>query len=252
MNSDESDNTPNEVCGKAAIIRHHLQTKDGRDLLLQSLKFPSEVQLSSKTLSHLLFSESLGNEDADTEFTPSVTKIVIPRSAGLPGTDLRVFDWVNEDPCLLPRRYWLWLDQIAKEINKHLIQELNARAKVSGEVVAPLTTTALDPILAKRFLLNARDYSGLRMFGRPEIEVESNSDILKRGIMGTYKDALLIVSSVIPVGTVYSTSTLGRMRCVVTPISLTLDEENVTLELRVTVAYKWDEGVTINRLEISR
>ena len=53
--------------------------------------------------------------------------------------------------------------------------------------------------------MNAQDYTDLRKFGRDILDIESQRDLLKTGLMATLWGAQVIVSRLVPVGTVYAT-----------------------------------------------
>ena len=54
-----------------------------------------------------------------------------------------------------------------------------------------------------RVFMNAKDYGDLRKFGRDILDIESQRDLLKTGLMATLWGAQVIVSRLVPVGTVY-------------------------------------------------
>ena len=79
-------------------------------------------------------------------------------------------------------------------------------------VVAPVTGAVLadafslierHDLRVARVFMNARDYADLRKFGRDILDIESQAALLKTGLMGTLWGAQIIVSRLVPVGTVY-------------------------------------------------
>ena len=81
-------------------------------------------------------------------------------------------------------------------------------------VVAPLNGSVLadayslierHDLRVARVFMNARDYADLRKFGRDILDIESQRDLLKTGLMATLWGAQVIVSRLVPVGTVYVT-----------------------------------------------
>lgn len=79
-------------------------------------------------------------------------------------------------------------------------------------VVAPVTGAVLADAFAQierhdlrvaRIFMNARDYADLRKFGRDILDIESQRDLLKTGLMATLWGAQIITSRIVPVGTVY-------------------------------------------------
>lgn len=79
-------------------------------------------------------------------------------------------------------------------------------------VVAPVTGAVLADAYAlierhdlrvARIFMNARDYADLRKFGRDILDIESQRDLLKTGLMATLWGAQIITSRIVPVGTVY-------------------------------------------------
>ena len=79
-------------------------------------------------------------------------------------------------------------------------------------VVAPVTGAVLADAYAlierhdlrvARIFMNARDYADLRKFGRDILDIESQRDLLKTGLMATLWGAQIITCRIVPVGTVY-------------------------------------------------
>ena len=79
-------------------------------------------------------------------------------------------------------------------------------------VVAPVTGAVLadafslverHDLRVARIFMNARDYADLRKFGRDILDIESQRDLLKTGLMATLWGAQIITSRIVPVGTVY-------------------------------------------------
>lgn len=79
-------------------------------------------------------------------------------------------------------------------------------------VVAPITGAVIadafglierHDLRVARMFMNARDYTDLRKFGRDILDPETQRDLLKTGLMGTIYGAQIIVSRLVPVGTVY-------------------------------------------------
>jgi len=81
-------------------------------------------------------------------------------------------------------------------------------------VIAPISPAVLADAFAlieahdlrvARVFMNARDYSDLRKWGRDILDIESQAALLKTGLMATLWGAQIIVSRLVPVGTVYVT-----------------------------------------------
>lgn len=79
-------------------------------------------------------------------------------------------------------------------------------------VVAPISASALADAYAEielhdlrvaRVYMNARDYADIRKFGRDILDIESQATLLKTGLQATLWGAQIIVSRLVPVGTVY-------------------------------------------------
>jgi hypothetical protein len=79
-------------------------------------------------------------------------------------------------------------------------------------VIAPVSPAVLADAFAlieahdlrvARVFMNARDYSDLRKWGRDILDIESQAILLKTGLMATLWGAQIIVSRLVPVGTVY-------------------------------------------------
>jgi HK97 family phage major capsid protein len=82
-------------------------------------------------------------------------------------------------------------------------------------VIAPISGAVLADAFAEierhdlrvaRVFMNARDYADLRKFGRDILDIESQRDLLKTGLMATLWGAQIITSRLVPVGTVYVTA----------------------------------------------
>ena len=81
-------------------------------------------------------------------------------------------------------------------------------------VVAPISGAVLadayglierHDLRVARVFMNAQDYTDLRKFGRDILDIESQRDLLKTGLMATLWGAQVITSRLVPVGTVYAT-----------------------------------------------
>ena len=77
-------------------------------------------------------------------------------------------------------------------------------APISGAVLADsFSLIERHDLRVARVFMNARDYADLRKFGRDILDIETQRDLLKTGLMGTLWGAQIIVSRLVPVGTVY-------------------------------------------------
>ena len=77
-------------------------------------------------------------------------------------------------------------------------------APISGDVLADAySLIERHDLRVARVFMNARDYADLRKFGRDILDIETQRDLLKTGLMGTLWGAQIIVSRLVPVGTVY-------------------------------------------------
>jgi len=77
-------------------------------------------------------------------------------------------------------------------------------APISGAVLADaFSLVERHDLRVARVFMNARDYADLRKFGRDILDIETQRDLLKTGLMGTIWGASIIVSRLVPVGTVY-------------------------------------------------
>lgn len=77
-------------------------------------------------------------------------------------------------------------------------------APISGAVLADaFSLIERHDLRVARVFMNARDYADLRKFGRDILDIETQRDLLKTGLMGTIWGAQIIVSRLVPVGTVY-------------------------------------------------
>lgn len=89
---------------------------------------------------------------------------------------------------------------------------LNGQINPDIPVVAPISGAVLSDafglierhdLRVARCYMNARDYADLRKFGRDILDIESQATLLKTGLMATLWGAQIIVSRLVPVGTVY-------------------------------------------------
>lgn len=108
-------------------------------------------------------------------------------------------------------------------------------------VVAPITVDVLADAFAEiethdlrvaNVFMNARDFTDLRKFGRDTLDIESQAALLKTGLLALLWGAKIIVSRVVPVGTVYVTSEkefFGRIpvRTELTVISADIPHERI-------------------------
>ena len=74
---------------------------------------------------------------------------------------------------------------------------------VSGGIADAFALIERHDLRVARVFMNARDYADLRKFGRDILDIESQRDLLKTGLMATLWGAQVIVSRIVPVGTVY-------------------------------------------------
>jgi len=79
-------------------------------------------------------------------------------------------------------------------------------------VIAPISGAVLADAFAlierwdlrvARVYMNARDYADIRKFGRDILDIETQAVLLKTGLMGVIYGAQIVVSRLVPVGTVY-------------------------------------------------
>lgn len=88
-------------------------------------------------------------------------------------------------------------------------------APISGAVLADaFALIERHDLRVARVFMNARDYADLRKFGRDILDTESQRELLKTGLMGTLWGAQIIVSRLVPFGTVYvccEPENFGRM-----------------------------------------
>ena len=79
-------------------------------------------------------------------------------------------------------------------------------------VIAPITSAILADAFAEiekhdlrvaRIYMNAKDYADIRKFGQEILDIQSQADLLKTGLQATLWGAQIIISRLVPVGTVY-------------------------------------------------
>jgi hypothetical protein len=105
-------------------------------------------------------------------------------------------------------RVFAILDSIATAGFDSLPAQLNPDipvvAPISGAVLADaFALVERHDLRVARVFMNARDYADLRKFGRDILDIETQAILLKTGLMGTLWGAQVIVSRLVPVGTVY-------------------------------------------------
>lgn len=237
---------------KGNLIRTYLLREDGRERLLAFLVEPSQRQLMYLALAAPLFSEPWPQENGedvapDLRFESSIPPLVLPRR-----TDDERGDWIVTHPEFLGVAWQRLLNQVADEVGVAIVKFLDERATTHEPAIAPIGQAVLDPILAERFLMNARDYVDLRKFGPDHLEIELRRELLKVGLMGAYKGIPLLVSRVVPEQKVYSVSALGACRCIVEPVALTVGTDAVTLALKFKFEFKLVPDPVIHRLDVVR
>ena len=79
-------------------------------------------------------------------------------------------------------------------------------------VIAPITSAILADAYAEieqhdlrvaRIFMNAKDYADIRKFGTEILDIQSQADLLATGLQATLWGAQIIISRLVPVGTVY-------------------------------------------------
>lgn len=77
-------------------------------------------------------------------------------------------------------------------------------APISGAVLADAVSLVdRHDLRVTRIYMNARDYGDIRKWGRDILDPESQQVLLRTGLMGTLWGAQIIVSRLVPAGTVY-------------------------------------------------
>jgi hypothetical protein len=93
--------------------------------------------------------------------------------------------------------------------------DIAVAAPISGAVLADaFASIEAHDLRVARVFMNAKDYADIRKFGRDILDIETQANLLKSGIMGILWGALIITSRLIPQGTVYITAEpemFGRM-----------------------------------------
>ena len=77
-------------------------------------------------------------------------------------------------------------------------------APISGAVLADaFSLIERHDLRVARVYMNARDYADIRKFGRDILDIETQATLRKTGLMGVLYGAQIVVSRLVPVGTVY-------------------------------------------------
>jgi hypothetical protein len=105
-------------------------------------------------------------------------------------------------------RVFAILDSIATagfdSLNGQINPDIPVVAPVSGAVLSDaFGLIERHDLRVARVYMNARDYADLRKFGRDILDIETQATLLKTGLMATLWGAQIIVSRLVPVGTVY-------------------------------------------------
>mgnify|MGYP002639682468 FL=1 len=91
-------------------------------------------------------------------------------------------------------------DSLAAQINP----DIPVVAPVSGSVLSDaFGLVERHDLRVARVFMNARDYADLRKFGRDILDIEAQATLLRTGLMASLWGAQIIVSRLVPVGTVY-------------------------------------------------
>ena len=105
-------------------------------------------------------------------------------------------------------RVFAILDSIATagfdSLNGQINPDIPVVAPVSGAVLSDaFGLIERHDLRVARVYMNARDYADLHKFGRDILDIETQATLLKTGLMATLWGAQIIVSRLVPVGTVY-------------------------------------------------
>ena len=100
------------------------------------------------------------------------------------------------------------LDVASAQINPNTGVAFNAQINVGGSLDRDALADAFAEVekhdlRVARLFLNARDYSDIRKFGRDQLDPVTQKSLLATGLMANLWGADLIVSRVVPIGTVY-------------------------------------------------
>jgi hypothetical protein len=77
-------------------------------------------------------------------------------------------------------------------------------APISGAVLADaFSLVERHDLRVARVYMHARDFADIRKFGRDILDIETQATLLKTGLMGVLYGAQIVVSRLVPVGTVY-------------------------------------------------
>jgi hypothetical protein len=228
---------------KQKIIGEYLKTPQGRAKLAASMTQPLRTRRDYSSVGRKTFlveqlpDGALPIYDKDAEVTAyvvgeegenilAVTKprrVIFPlfeiaSNPEIPLTQIkeRRFDLIERSQDLAraqvqaaeDERVFAILDSIATVGFDSLPGQLNADipvvAPISGAVLADaFSLIERHDLRVARVYMNARDYADLRKFGRDILDIESQANLLKTGLMGTLWGATLITSRLVPVGTVY-------------------------------------------------
>lgn len=236
-------NVSNEA--KRRIIEQHIQTPQGRQKLAASMTQPLRTRRDYTSVGRKTFlveqlpdgALPIYDKDPDVaayvvgEEGENILAITKPRRVIFP-----LFEIVSnpEIPLtqikerrfdLIARAQDLARAQIQAAEDERVFSVMDAIAvngfdSIAGQtnpdipVVAPVQGSALADAYAEierhdlrvaRVFMNARDYADLRKFGRDILDIETQAELLRSGIMATLWGAQIITSRLVPNGVIYVT-----------------------------------------------
>lgn len=235
--------TTMDNAARAAVIGKYIKTPEGRAKLAASMTQPLRMRrdyfgVARKTfLVEQLPDGALPIYDKDPDVTAyvigeegeNVQAIIKPRRVHFPLFELASNPVI---PLSQIREKRYDLIERAQDLGRAVIQQaederafsiLDAIATIGFDSVAggenadiPVAAPISSAILAEAFgqverhdlrvarvFMNARDYVDVRKFGRDILDPESQREILKSGLMANIWGAQIIVSRLVPQGTVY-------------------------------------------------
>jgi HK97 family phage major capsid protein len=227
---------------KEKLLANMLSSPEGRKKLAQSMQLPLRRRLDYMGVARkaLLIEElppgALPYYDKDI----NVTAIVVAEQGTTPeqvttGTRFLVplkeiaanpkisFTQIKERRfSIIERAQDLARQAIQAEEDTGIFNAFEAATGVNANtnIVVPVTTGSLTrdaladafaevekhDLRIARIFLNARDYGDIRKFGRDQLDPVHQQALLDTGLMGQIWGAQLIVSRIVPVGTVYVTT----------------------------------------------
>jgi len=205
---------------KNQIISEYIRTQDGRRKLAASMAQPAKLRIQYQSVAMKCLNNVVlpyGAEPAyegarvvriDFEDLPEELTTV---NIALRQIQMRRFDLVERAQQMLVSNIQTVIDEAFLDVAFEEAEDITGQfdGPCNDELDAAITKFQSQQYRASRFVLNARDYATYRKEGREMFELsdlETNREMLRSGLMSTYRDTQFITSRICPVGTALVTA----------------------------------------------